>query len=241
MYAAIVLFAISFQWIFFNDGIVWKAYDFDLREQSWFSVCVASGAFSPKKLIAGSVFFFGSSILADGDLFEVGHPSRLHSLSSLRHLLVVARLSRSLDSSLWLDLSRMVPDAMEMGSLCMSILVLCVHLGVLGEISLRLEVVLDFVDDWSGGAEVPVVGLDLGGLFEASLWLQVVLDGGHDVRASGRLGLVGAGSLALGGQGCLGQPKAGGTAEVGAWLASMTEEFHFRCPLSCSVVGQESG
>jgi len=127
-------------------------------------------------------------------------------------------------------------------SLGVDVLVLVLHLRALGKVSLRLEVILDLVADWPGWAEVSVVGLDLGRLLEAALGFQVVLEGGHDVGAAGGLGLERPLRLSLVGQGGGCQTQAGWATEVGAGLASMTEQLHFWGPVvGVPVVGQEGG
>lgn len=133
----------------------------------------------------------------------------------------------------------MIPDAVEDWPVWMNVLVLGVHLRVLGKVSLRLEVILELVDDGSGRAEISVVGLDFGSLFEAALRLQVVLDGSDNVRATGRLGLVRSSRLALIGQWSFSQTQAGRAAEVGPGFTTVAKEFHLWCSLPVSIVGQE--
>jgi len=134
----------------------------------------------------------------------------------------------------------MVSEAVDVGSLGVNVLELVVHLRGFGKITLGLKVILDLIADWPGRAEVPVVSLRLGGFFEATLGFEVVLQGSHDVGASCGLGLERSLRLGLGGQRSGSQSKARGTAEVGAGLATMTEEFHFWCPVvSIPVVGKE--
>ncbi len=72
-----------------------------------------------------------------------------------------------------------------------------------------LQVVLELVDDGSGGAEVAELGLDLGELLEGALGFQVVLERGNNVGAAGGLGLKLALDLGLVGQRRRRQAEAG--------------------------------
>jgi len=176
---------------------------------------------------------------ADGHLLEVGDPVGRHSLALGGGGEVLAIFRAGREFSFWDDLASVIIELVDDWPL--GILVLEGQSGFRGprKLTLGLESILELVDDRPCRTEVPVVGLNLAGRLEGALRPQMVLKGSNDVAAASGERLVLGLGLRLVGQGGSGQAQAGGPAEVGSWLATMAEEFHF-CDTFTLTISEET-
>jgi len=129
-------------------------------------------------------------ILLNSDLLKIGKPSWFRALSCHGLGKVGAVLRVLFQVAFRLHVSRMVTELMDDWARSVVILVDGGGLGLGGEVSFGFQVVLQFVNDWSGRAEVAVLAMHLRGLLESSFRLQMVLEGSDDVAARSRQSFV---------------------------------------------------
>jgi len=139
--------------------------------------------------------------LLDGDLLEIGKPSRRSTLAFHALGKIGAVFGGLGNGAFGYNIFSVIAEFVNHRTLSMVILVDHCRLRFGSKISLGFEGVLQLVDDGTRGAQVAILAMHLRGFLEATLGLQMILERGHDVTAASWLTLELSLGLRLVGQG----------------------------------------
>jgi len=170
---------------------------------------------------------FTSSSLFDGYSFEVWNPGRFDDFTSLGQFLVTAWFGLWFHPSFWLNLGGMIPQTVNYGALRVKVIETLFHFRCLREISFGLKMILQFMDDWTGWAQVTIVSFRFGCLFKCTFWLQMILKWSNDMCTGGRLSLVVGFRLSLWWNWSCRKTERRGSSKVWTRLTSVAEKLHF--------------